>query len=68
MTIRTIESTEKRDEILTFDFKVICSLCGEMQYSGFAKLYTYTYGKCEDCPTVEELKFSGENIFAITET
>lgn len=64
---KIIEAAENRDKILTFDCKIHCPLCGEKQYSGFAKLYTYAYGKCEDCSTVEELKTLGDNIFAIVE-
>lgn len=65
MTVRIIEAAENKDEILSFEYTVHCPHCGEKQFSPFDKLYTYSYGKCVDCSTVDELERLGENVFAI---
>ena len=62
---RIIEAAENIDEIRKFDYEVHCPLCNKKQWALFDKLYTYSYGQCEDCSSVEELKALADNIFAI---
>jgi len=62
---RIIEAAENKADILKWDNEVRCPLCDEKLFSPFDKLYTYSYGKCVNCSTSEEIMTLSENIFAI---
>ena len=62
---KIIEVAENKDKILAFGNKVYCSECGELQYSLFGKLFTSSYGVCEDCTSEDQLLKKSENIFKI---
>lgn len=65
MQIKIMDAIENKAEILKFDNKVFCPICGERFFSPFDKLYIHSYGKCAGCSTDEEIEALSDNIFAI---
>jgi hypothetical protein len=68
MSMDLIELAKRRDEINTFEYKVHCANCGDLQYSLFDKLWVSAFDtcwpKCSDI-TEEESERRGNNLFAI---
>ena len=71
MSMDLITLAERRDEINTFEHKVYCSNCGDLQYSLFDKLWVSAFDvcwpKCSDI-TEKEAERRGNNLFEIIGT